>query len=289
MKKKILVLGSSGQIGLHFCNYLKNKKYLVKKFDICEGKKFDLRKYTNILLEKSIKQCDYIFFLAFDVGGSRYIKEFQSSYEFSMNNLKIMVNTFDLLAKYKKPFLFASSQMSNMSYSNYGLLKLLGERISNQLNGNFVKFWNVYGIEKDLDKSHVITDFILMALKYKKIKMLTTGKESREFLHADDCSVGLEVIMKNHKQFKNQNNELHLTTGKRITILNIAKIIKKISKSKNFNVQIIQGKKKDTLQLNKKNKFNNYLNKFWKPKISINLGIENVYQYYQKNFNKMKK
>jgi len=289
VKKKILVLGSSGQIGLHFCNYLKNKKYLVKKFDICEGKKFDLRKYTNILLEKSIKQCDYIFFLAFDVGGSRYIKEFQSSYEFSMNNLKIMVNTFDLLAKYKKPFLFASSQMSNMSYSNYGLLKLLGERISNQLNGNFVKFWNVYGIEKDLDKSHVITDFILMALKYKKIKMLTTGKESREFLHADDCSVGLEVIMKNHKQFKNQNNELHLTTGKRITILNIAKIIKKISKSKNFNVQIIQGKKKDTLQLNKKNKFNNYLNKFWKPKISINLGIEDVYQYYQNNFNKMKK
>ena len=289
MKNKILVLGSSGQIGLHFCNYLENKKYLVKKFDICEGKKFDLRKYNNILLEKSIKQCDYIFFLAFDVGGSRYIKEFQSSYEFSMNNLKIMVNTFHLLAKYKKPFLFASSQMSNMSYSNYGLLKLLGERISNQLNGNFVKFWNVYGIEKDLDKSHVITDFILMALKYKKIKMLTTGKESREFLHADDCSVGLEVIMKNHKQFKNQNNELHLTTGKRIAILNIAKIIKKISKSKNLNVQIIEGKKKDTLQLNKKNKFNNYLNKFWKPKISINLGIEDVYQYYQNNFNKMKK
>ena len=289
MKKKILVLGSSGQIGLHLCNYLKNKKYLVKKFDICEGKKFDLRKYNNDLLEKSIKKCDYIFFLAFDVGGSRYIKEFQSSYEFSMNNLKIMVNTFELLSKYKKPFLFASSQMSNMSYSNYGLLKLLGERISNQLNGNFVKFWNVYGIEKDLDKSHVITDFILMALKYKKIKMLTTGKESREFLHADDCSVGLEVIMKNHKQFKNQNNELHLTTGKRITILNIAKIIKKISKSKNLNVQIIEGKKKDTLQLNKKNKFNNYLNKFWKPKISINLGIEDVYQYYQNNFNKMKK
>ena len=146
VKKKILVLGSSGQIGLHLCNYLKNKKYFVEKFDICVGKKFDLRKYNNMLLEKSIKKCDYIFFLAFDVGGSRYIKEFQSSYKFLMNNLKIMVNTFELLAKYKKPFLFASSQMSNMSYSNYGLLKLLGERMSNQLNGNYVKFWNVYGV-----------------------------------------------------------------------------------------------------------------------------------------------
>ena len=289
MKKKILVLGSSGQIGLHLCNYLKNKKYLVEKFDLCEGKKFDLRKKNNTLLEKSIRKSDYIFFLAFDVGGSKYIKKFQSTYKFLMNNLKIIANTFELLAKYKKPFLFASSQMSNMTYSNYGLLKLLGERITNKLNGNYVKFWNVYGVENDLKKSHVITDFILMALKYKKIKMLTTGKESREFLHADDCSAGLEVIMKNHKKFKNQNNELHLTTGKRITILNISKIIKKISKSKNLNIKVIPGKKKDTLQLNKKNKFNYYLNKFWKPKININLGIKDVYEYYEKSFNKIKK
>ena len=119
--------------------------------------------------------------------------------------------------------------------------------------------------------------------------MLTTGKESREFLHANDCSSGLEVIMKNHKKFKNQNNELHITTGKRITILNIAKIIKKISKSKNLNISIIPGKKADTLQLNKKNRFNNYLNKFWKPKININLGIQDIYKYYEKNFSKIKK
>ena len=289
MKKKILVLGSSGQIGLHLCNYLKNKKYLVQRFDLCDGTKYDLRKQNNILLEKYIKKCDYIFFLAFDVGGSRYIKKFQSTYNFLMNNLKIITNTFELLAKYKKPFLFASSQMSNMSYSNYGLLKLFGERITDKLNGNYVKFWNVYGVEKDLKKSHVITDFILMALKNKKIKMLTTGKESREFLHANDCSTGLEVIMKNHKKFKNQNNELHLTTGKRITILNIAKIIKKISSSKNLKVQIIPGEKKDTLQLNKKNKYNNYLNKFWKPKININSGIKDVYEYYEKNYKKLKK
>ena len=168
MKKKILVLGSSGQIGLHLCQYLQKKKYNIKKFDICDGKKFDLRKNNNFLLENYIKKSDYIFFLAFDVGGSTYLKKFQSSYKFIMNNLMIMVNTFKILSKYKKPFLFASSQMSNMSYSNYGILKLLGERITNKLNGNYVKFWNVYGIEKDLTKSHVITDFILMALKKKK-------------------------------------------------------------------------------------------------------------------------
>ena len=44
------------------------------------------------------------------------------------------------------------------------------------MNCLYVKFWNVYGIEKDLNKAHVITDFVLMALKIKT-NMLTSGLE----------------------------------------------------------------------------------------------------------------
>jgi len=282
MKKKILVLGSHGQIGYHLCNFLKKKKYFVEKFDIEDHKKYDLRK-SNLLLEKKIKDSNYVFFLAFDVGGSRYLKTYQETYDFLMNNLKIMKTVFSSLSKAKTPFLFASSQMSNMTYSNYGLLKLLGERITTKLNGNFVKFWNVYGIEKNLNKSHVITDFILMALKDKKIKMLTNGNETRKFLYAEDCSAGLEIIMKNHNKFKSANKELHLTTNKNISIIKIAKIIKKIAHLKNINVEILRGKTKDTVQLNKKNKNNNFLNKYWRPKNSINKGILEIFEFYQKN------
>ena len=279
MKKNILVLGSSGQIGSHLCWYLKKEKHKVLKFDILDGKKYDLRAHNNPNLINYIKKSDYVFFLAFDVGGSKYLKKYQNSSKFIYNNLNIMMNTFELLAKYKKPFLFASSQMSNMSYSNYGILKLIGEKISSGLNGNSVKFWNVYGIEKDLQKSHVITDFVLMALKNKKIKMLTKGAESREFLHADDCSRGLEVIMKNHKKFKRQKKELHLTTGKKIKVLDIAKLVKKISNKE--DLKIITGKKIDDLQFNKSNNSNNYLKKFWKPIISIEEGIKKIYYYYK--------
>ena len=77
--------------------------------------------------------------------------------------------------------------MSNMGYSNYGVLKKIGENYTKVLKGITVKFWNVYGVEKDLSKSHVITDFILKGLKYKTVKMLTNGKEEREFLYAEDC------------------------------------------------------------------------------------------------------
>ena len=288
MKKNILVLGSSGQIGHHFCHYLEKKKYNVLKFDILDGKKYDLRINNNIKLIKLLKKSSYIFFLAFDVGGSRYLKKYQNSSRFILNNLKIMNNTFELLSKYKKPFLFASSQMSNMTYSNYGLLKLIGEKISSSLNGNSVKFWNVYGIEKDLSKSHVITDFILMSLKNKKIKMMTNGAESREFLHADDCSIGLEVIMNNHTKFKLQNKELHLTTGKETKIIEIAKIIQRIAKKDDFNINIFKGKKKDTVQRNRKNKYNQYLSKFWEPKVNIEVGIREIYKYYKYNLNKIK-
>lgn len=278
--KKILILGSSGQIGFHLKEYLGKKNYKVFNFDIVDGKSNDLRKKNNLKLIKLLKKTDYVFFLAFDVGGSRYLKKYQNSKNFIMNNMMIMSNTFDLLSKYKKPFLFASSQMSNMLYSNYGLLKLIGERITSTLNGNFVKLWNVYGIENDTTKSHVITDFVLKALKFKKIQMLTNGKESREFLYADDCCEALEIIMKKHNFFKNQKQELHLTNGIKTKIVDIAKIIKKNLSNKNLKIKIISGKSKDNVQLNKNNKNNNFLKKYWKPKVSISAGVNKIIRHY---------
>ena len=168
MKKNILILGSEGQIGGHLQDYLKlKKKYNVIKFDLILGKKFDLRNFNNRLLEKKIKKSDFVFFLAFDVGGSRYLKKYQKTYNFLINNLLILSNVFRLLKKHKKKFIFASSQMSNMDFSPYGTLKRLGEDVTKSLNAVYVKFWNVYGVEKDLAKSHVVTDFVLKALKKK--------------------------------------------------------------------------------------------------------------------------
>jgi len=281
MKKKILILGSEGQIGGHLVEFLKNKnKYEIIKFDIVLGKKFDIRNYNNSLLEKNIKKSDFVFFLAFDVGGSRYLKKYQNSYKFMINNLLIMNNSFQLLKKYKKKFVFASSQMSNMDFTPYGTLKRLGESITKSLNSVYVKFWNVYGIEKDLDKSHVITDFILKALKNRKIRMLTNGMESREFLFASDCSEGLYAVMKRFKFFSKSNEELHLTTGKRIKIINIAKIIQKIFFKRKIKIKIIPSLKIDDLQKNKNNKSNNFILKYWKPKTEIKNGIEKILDFY---------
>ena len=65
MKKKILILGSDGQIGSHLVNYLNKKKnYKILKFDIMSGLSFDLRNFNNKKLINYIKKSDFVFFLA---------------------------------------------------------------------------------------------------------------------------------------------------------------------------------------------------------------------------------
>tara|TARA_B100001778_G_scaffold325984_1_gene322092 strand:+ start:261 stop:1106 length:846 start_codon:yes stop_codon:yes gene_type:complete len=280
MKKKILILGSEGQVGLHLKSYLKSKNYNVMGFDIVEKNNQDLRKFNNKLLISKIKKSDFIYFLAFDVGGSRYLKKYQNTFEFLSNNIRIMENTFTLVKKFKKPFLFASSQMSNMTYSNYGILKNLGEKYSQILDGLVVKFWNVYGIEHDLNKSHVITDFILKGIKKKKINMLTDGQEVRDFLYAEDCCIGLEKIMLKYKEIKRLKKSIDLTSTKYVKIIYVANIIKKLLLKKNIKIKIIPSKLKDSVQLNKKNKADRYLFKFWKPKFSLEEGISKIIDNY---------
>ena len=280
MKKKILILGSEGQVGLHLKSYLKSKNYDVMGFDIAEKNNQDLRKFNNKLLISKIKKSDFIYFLAFDVGGSRYLKKYQNTFEFLSNNIRIMENTFTLVKKFKKPFLFASSQMSNMTYSNYGILKNLGEKYSQILDGLVVKFWNVYGIEHDLNKSHVITDFILKGIKKKKINMLTDGQEVRDFLYAEDCCIGLEKIMLKYKEIRRLKKSIDLTSTKYVKIIYVANIIKKLLLKKNIKIKIIPSKLKDSVQLNKKNKADRYLFKFWKPKFSLEEGISKIIDNY---------
>ncbi len=276
--KTILILGSEGQIGKHLSTYLK-KKYNIINFDIINSSKQDLRIDNNKALISAINKSNFIFFLAFDVGGSRYLKKYQKTYDFLMNNIKIMKNTFEQISNKRKKFIFASSQMSNMSYSPYGILKKIGEEITESLEGISVRFWNVYGIELNLEKSHVVTDFILKAIKNKKINMLTNGQEKRDFLYADDCCSGLEVIMKNFNKLK-KKKFIDLNYGLKTKIINVAKIITKLSKERNIKVKIVKSRSYDSLQKNKLNIAKNKITKYWNPRINLKEGINKIFNYY---------
>tara|TARA_R110000803_G_scaffold141963_1_gene208358 strand:+ start:85 stop:927 length:843 start_codon:yes stop_codon:yes gene_type:complete len=277
-----LVLGSSGQIGAHLVKYLQDKGEQVIEYDIALNKKesmnprrYDLRIQNEYLLDSLIDYCDIIHFLAFDVGGAKYLEKNQDKYGFISNNMKIMVNTFDTLAKYgTKPIIFASSQMAEMSYSSYGMLKALGEKMTRDLGGLVVKFWNVYGYETDEDKSHVITDFIQMAKYEKVIKMRTDGTESRQFLYADDaCEALLKLATVYNKLDKKK--EYSITSFKWNKVYEIADILDILSSCK-----VIPSDRKDKTQRNAMNEPDTHIKKYWKPKTSLQEGIMKLYNLY---------
>jgi len=91
---KYLVLGSSGQIGRHLVSYLTKSGHTVSEFDIVRKTSEDLRIADNEELIKCMKDSDFVFFLAFDVGGSKYLKKYQNTFSFIQNNIEIMSNTF---------------------------------------------------------------------------------------------------------------------------------------------------------------------------------------------------
>jgi len=279
----ITVLGSSGQIGAYLSEYLSRKGHIVREFDIVNGIHQDMTHIPNTYLRNAIMESDFVFFLAFDVGGSRYLKKYQHTFDFVNNNTRLMANAFGLLEQYDKPFIFASSQMSNMSYSPYGTLKRVGELYTESLGGLIVKFWNVYGIEKDHKKAHVITDFIRKGFEDGDFEMLTDGEEVRQFLYAEDCCEGLEAVMKNYDEFY-ANDPLHITNFDYTTIREVAIIIENEFKLIGKPVNIIPGKASDTVQLDKRNEADPFIRKYWSPKTDLVTGISKVFEAMKKDY-----
>ena len=280
---KILILGSSGQVGSNLISYLKIRNYEVAEFDIVNDSKQDLRITPNPLLEEEVKNSDFVIFLAFDVGGSRYLQKYQNTFEFVNNNILLMNNTFNLLKKYNKKFVFASSQMSNMSHSTYGVLKNIGDKYTKSLGGLIFKLWNCYGYEADEEKSHVITDFIKMGFENKKITMLTDGTEERDFLYDEDCSEAIEVLIKNYDKFNSDDN-IHITTFKYTKIIDIAYIIKENFKNLGIDIEVLPSTQKDNVQKNKKNLPDEFFKNWWEPKTTIEDGISNIFNIYKKEY-----
>ena len=280
---RVLILGSEGQVGAYLKEYLHNKGQEVLEFDVVNGRHQDMTVIPNAELHRKVMLSDFVFFLAFDVGGSHYLKKYQHTFKFLDNNARMIVNVFGLLEKYNKPFIFASSQMSNMSYSPYGVMKRVGELYIKSLNGLIVKFWNVFGIETDMEKAHVITDFIRKGFETGNIDMMTDGTEEREFLYAEDCCEALETLMEKYSEFTS-DDDLHITTGYSTDILGIARTIQSLFKEIGREVTIVPAESKDEVQKDARNVPNSYITKWWQPKTTESEGIRKVFEEMKKDY-----
>ena len=258
----VLVLGSEGIIGSGLCKHLEKCGYSVRRWDIRLSLNHDLSNPVNIpALKRVIDASDFVFFLAYDVGGAKYIS--RVNMDFINRNMMIMLNTFNVL--HNKKFIFASSTMYNMN-NVYGTLKHMGEHYTQQLNGLSARFWNVYGSEVISQKSHVIPDMIHKWKTKGYIDLMTSGDEERQFIHTDECAKCLTEVMKHYEEIIETQTSIDITNFEWTTIKDVAKCI-----CDDIRVTDITMTTHD-----RRNEPRDFVLKYWKPELSLMDGIKHV-------------
>lgn len=261
-QRRHIILGSAGFIGKYLTDFLSNQNKDVIEWDIKNDISQDCR-VANLHLIKE----DIVYFLAWEVGGSKYLNKDNTQMEQRRNNLNLMENVFNQLEESKSHFIFVSSQLASGD-TIYGTLKRLGEIWTKQLNGCCLRFWNVYGAyEKLTIRSHVISDFIHQAILDKKIVGATSGEEKRQFIHINDVCKAIQKILDIYS-----SEICDVTSFEWMKISEVAEIIANYLK-----VEIVLGKEKGNLQpISTKGKLCN-----WIPEITFDEGIQKTINLYK--------
>lgn len=261
---------------------------------------------------------DQVYLAAAKVGGI-YANE-SYPYDFLYENLMIQNNLINAAFKNDiRKLLFLGSSCIYPKYANqpiseyellsgkleptnesYAIAKIAGIKLCNSLNYQYknldyrsVMPTNLYGPGDNyhLLNSHVIPAMIRKFHEAKinsddKVTLWGSGSPLREFLHVDDLAEACVYIMNLNKDiyYSNTNiNDSHVNigSGKEISILQLAQLIKEITK---FDGNIVfdsskpDGTPKKLLNSKKINDFG------WRPKISLKNGLIKTYQDFEYNY-----
>jgi len=220
---KYLVIGSSGFVGSYLTKYLIAQGDSVVQYDIKNTHKEDAR-CEKLYLDDNV---DRIIFLAWDVGGAKYLYEGKTQLQQFYNNTKICINSFDQIEDSGKPFLFVSSQLAEECVDAYSVTKRMAELWAIAMGGKVVRLWNVYGnYEPISERSHVVSDFVNQALIYGKISMISDGRERKRFIYIEDACDGMIHA------FESNQGVVDIANAKPISIMYVALSISKLIQCK---------------------------------------------------------
>ena len=134
----------------------------LSTLSVLDRRHVDLR-VPNALDRFDQENISFAFFLACEVGGSKFLDNSDANIQQSIieSNLLIYQTVFPYFSRRKIPFLFTSSSLQAQPTA-YGAIKRLGERWVDSSNGlgRSVRLWNVYGDEPIGVRSHVLTDWV---------------------------------------------------------------------------------------------------------------------------------
>ncbi len=298
MSKKILITGGTGFIGFHL-----SKKCLSLGWSVTSlssqspkpQKKLKSVKYLKIditnknKLSKINKNFDYIVNLAGYVDHTNKKKTLESHYIgcknlasiFVNENIKkfIQVGSSIEYGKLKSPQI-ENKNNKQSTYSVYGKAKLLSTKFLIDLNkkNNFpssiIRLYLVYGPNQDINRVIPIT--IKNALDNKRFDC-SNGLQYRDFTYIDDVVVAILKLLKSKKT----NGEIiNIGSGKPVRVRTLIKKICQIVGSGKPVFGNIKMRKDETMVLYPNiHKAKKILK--WKPKISLNAGLQKTIKYYK--------
>ena len=309
--KKIFIAGHKGMVGSAIFRKLKNNS---NKIVVADKKKLNLLDQKSVLSFFKKHKFEQVYLCAAKVGGihanSTYVADF--IYE----NLQVQNNCIHsaYLTKVKKLMFLGSSCVypkkpkipikeeylltSELENTNemYAIAKIAGLKMCKAYNAQFktdfraVMPTNLYGQNDNYDSlnSHVLAALIkkiVLAKKQNKNSFIVwgTGKPKREFLHVDDLADAIVKIMnltksKYNKVAGEKFPFINVGSGSDISIKDLAKLISKIV---GFKGKMIFDKSKPDGTF-RKLMDNTKLRKIkWKPRISLNSGIEKTIEDFK--------
>ena len=309
---RIFVAGHSGMVGSAILRALKNENYE----DVVTISRGDLDLTRQQRVERWFTQnnFDVVIDCAARVGGIHSNNTYRA--EFIYNNLQIQNNLINssYISGVKK-FLFLGSSCiypkfadqpikeeylltSPLEYTNepYAIAKIAGikmcENYYKQYGSNFISVMpcNQYGENDNFhpENSHVLPALLrrfheAKAKKLPEVQVWGTGKAKREFLHVDDLARAcLHIIKKVNADdiYKENISHLNIGSGTEISIANLAKLIAKTVGYKGeikFQLDKPDGTLRKLMDVTRIKKLG------WEPKISLEKGLIETYNWYKKN------
>lgn len=127
-----------------------------------------------------------------------------------------------------------------------------------------------------INDGRVISNFIVQSLKKNPITIYGSGNQTRSFCYIDDIVSALILFMQTDNKI---NGPINIGNPEEITILELANIIKFLSKSA---TKIIHLKLPEDDPIKRKPDISyakNILN--WQPRISLKAGLQRTIQYFK--------
>jgi GDP-L-fucose synthase len=302
---KIYIAGHRGMVGSSILRILKKEGY--NNIILKTSSELDLRNQQKVADFFEFEKPEYVFLAAAKVGG--IIANNTLRAEFIHDNLVIQNNIIhqSYLNGVKKLLFLGSSCIypklapqplkedyllsGELEYTNepYAIAKIAGIKMCDayrdQYGCNFISVMptNLYGPNDnyDLNSSHVLPALIRKIITAKKnnsetITIWGTGNPKREFLHADDLAEACYFLMKNY----DEPGLINIGTGEDISILDLAKLIKKILE---FKGEIITDISKPDGTPRKLMDVSKIKSLGWKAKIGLEEGIIKVIEEIKNN------